>query len=98
MYVIFSFIFFFFLLSQNPKYRLIKTDSKAFQEKVSGSPAALKLLDIAGFKAGNGTATADAAATGIPTSLELVHSNMAILNLVSQVNVIHFCMSSMCTK
>jgi len=63
--------------------RTIRADSRAFADRVAPSPAALRLLDVAGFKP-NTTATAtDAAAPG-GTDLSLVHSNMAILNLVSQ--------------
>ena len=58
------------------KFRLINCSAPAFREKVSGSPVALKLLEVAGFrKPENSTAT---------DVLNLVHSNTAVLTLVSQ--------------
>jgi len=58
------------------KFRLINCSAPAFREKVSQSPVALKLLEVAGFrKPENSTAT---------DVLNLVHSNTAVLTLVSQ--------------
>ena len=58
------------------KFRLINCSAPAFREKVLQSPVALKLLEVAGFrKPENSTAT---------DVLNLVHSNTAVLTLVSQ--------------
>jgi thioredoxin len=67
---------------RNEKLRTIKGTSKVFIEKIIISPSALRILDIAGFKTNDSM-------TAIENNgdLSLVHSNMAILNLVSQVTV-----------
>lgn len=57
----------------NKTFRSINTTSSVFIERIGSNACALKLLDIAGFKAD---------ATG--TSLQLVHSNSAVLTLASQ--------------
>ena len=86
------------------KYRVINTTSKAYQQKVAGNNAAVKLLTIAGFQpiaekrisnnssSGGESATADNSSTSsvsvssasVDSSLELVHSNPAILTLITQ--------------
>ena len=59
------------------RYRNINCTSKAYSGKVSGSPAACKLLEVAGFR--RPIATRES-----PSILTLVHSNAAVLTLVSQ--------------
>lgn len=56
------------------KFRSINCSSKAFVERVATSPAACKLLEVAGFRSTNASSVL----------LTLVHSNAAVLTLVSQ--------------
>ena len=64
---------------RSPKVTSINTGSKAFVERVNPSPAARRLLEVAGFrpqeKDVNGT---------MVHSLELMHANAAILTMVGQ--------------
>ena len=64
---------------RNPKVTSINTSSKAFVERICTSPAARRLLEVAGFrpqeKNVNGT---------VVHSLELMHANSAILIMVGQ--------------
>ncbi len=82
---------------RNPKFRSINASSKVFLEKILVSPAALKILSIAGFRpttgtSNNTTASISPASTGEEDSKDksaeawvLQHYNVAILNLVVQV-------------
>lgn len=83
---------------QNAKFRTISTRSKAFVERIGDNAAALRLLDIAGFKPTNtstsaskmsgsaaatsATAVADAESEAV---LQMVHYNTSILTLLTQV-------------
>jgi hypothetical protein len=81
----------FFLLVQNTKYRTISTRSKAFVERIGDNAAALRLLDIAGFKATSATnSTVTSTPAVVPGAagegvLQMVHYNTAILTLLIQV-------------
>ena len=57
----------------NKTFRSVNTTSSVFTERIGSNACALKLLDIAGFKGD---------ATG--ATLQLVHSNSAVLTLLSQ--------------
>jgi hypothetical protein len=72
------------LLCQNTKYRQIPTTSKAFAAHLIEHAGALRLLHIAGFRKDNAADGPLSEEVGT-TKLELVHSNVAILDLVKQV-------------
>jgi len=57
------------------KFRTINCSASAYVEKIVPCPAASKLLEIAGFRPAENATTA---------TLSLVHSNSAVLTLVSQ--------------
>lgn len=69
---------------QEPKYRRILHTAKAWVDHMSPCPEAVKLLNIAGFKEGISHHINDTA--GNLCEHVLIHSNVAILVLVSQVN------------
>jgi hypothetical protein len=48
---------------RDPRFRVVNTSAPAYRERVAGCPAAVKLLEVAGFKAPNANATANANAT-----------------------------------
>jgi hypothetical protein len=79
---------------QNTKFRTISTRSKAFLERIGDNAAALRLLDIAGFKPTNATASAKGKGSAVEAALvqaesevvlQMVHYNTAILTLLTQV-------------
>ena len=72
---------------RNPKFRSFSRSAKVFREKISGNKAALKLLEVAGFlprKADAGSSEGVEDGEGAKETMELVHSNPAILTLVLQ--------------
>ena len=73
-------------MNQNKKFRSINTLNKAYIERVAPCAAAGKLLVVAGFERAEGTET-----------LQLTHSNSAVLTLISQVKarLVVICIVSM---
>lgn len=62
---------------RDAKFRSINCSVAVFREKIAPCPAAIKLLEVAGFHASPNTTSGD------DNMLSLVHSNTAVLNIVS---------------
>jgi thioredoxin len=75
---------------RDPRVSSISTQSKAFTNLVAPNPAAMRLLEVAGFRlrpaagAGAGTETSAGPAVAGAGTLTLLHSNAAILTMVAQ--------------
>ena len=73
---------------QNSKYRRIPTRNIVYQRHVGNSTVGQRLLHIAGFRLTSTTDLLD------DSSLELIHNNVGILNIITQVGrqiVILYC-------
>jgi hypothetical protein len=71
---------------RNDRYRRINVTSNAFAERVANCPAAMKVLQIAGFRP-TGQNQTIVETPEESTVLELQHYNVAILNMLSQVRL-----------
>ncbi len=70
---------------QNKRFSSISASSAAFTERVASDAAALKLLEVAGFRPVVKPGASALSAAAAIQSYDLVHTNAAILSLVEQV-------------
>jgi hypothetical protein len=87
-----------FCHSQNPSLRSIPINDSIFSTRIASDPAAILLLEAAGFQAMRNTTTDSLTCDGDSCvksegpvlSYDLSHNNAAILNLVTQVGRLFF--------